>query len=107
MCGAVAAGLLTVVTIAGSCKRYLNRHVSRARKRCGESEIDDIETWHFGFGCTLTIPSPVIAVVPTVTVISVLVANRTPVTLSSIIVGTGVPPGSVVVTLNGSSVRAR
>ena len=51
--------------------------------------------------------SPVIAVVPTVTVISVLAANLTPVTVNSIIVATGVAPGlGGEVTLKGSIVRA-
>src|SRR5688500_353612 len=60
-----------------------------------------------GFGSTLTIPSPVITVVPTVTLISVLAANRTPVTFNSIIVGTGVAPGlGGDVTVKGSIDRA-
>src|ERR1041384_5384117 len=58
-----------------------------------------------GFGRTASIEAPVMAVVPTVTVTSAGAANRIPVTLSSIKVGTVAPVASVDVTLNGSGVR--
>jgi hypothetical protein len=57
-----------------------------------------------GFGCTSTMFSAGNAVVPIVTDTSDFKANRNPVTLNSIMVGTSAVP-LLEVTLNGSPVR--
>jgi hypothetical protein len=58
-----------------------------------------------GFDCTSNIWSVEIAVVPTVIVMSVAAASRTPVRLNSITVGTVLPLASVDVTSNGGAKR--
>jgi len=105
MCGAVAAGRLTVVMPVLENCTWTGTSPAPA-KDAGKVKFMMSNPGISGFGRTARIEVPEIAVVPTVTVISAVVARRTPVTLSSITVGTVALLASVDVTVNGSGVRA-
>src|SRR5215213_622571 len=105
MCGAVAAGRLTVVMPVLENWTWIGTSPAPAKDE-GKVKFMTSNPGISGFGRTERIEVPVIGVVPTVIVISAGVARRTPVTLSSIMVGTVAPLASVEVTVNGSGVRA-
>jgi hypothetical protein len=103
--GAVSAGRLEVVTPFLLTVTTTGTSPAPA-KEAGSWKLIMSNPGMSGLGRTERIAVPVIAVVPTVTVTSLVVALRTPVTVSSITVGTVAPPASVDVTLKGSAVRA-
>ena len=103
MCGAVSAGLLTVVIPLENCT-CIGTSPAPAKDE-GNVKFMMSKPGISGFGRTARIEAPEMAVVPTVTVISAGAANLTPVTLSSITVATEAPVASGDVTLNGSGVR--
>ena len=81
MCGAVAAGRLVVVNPPRVNVTTIGTSPAPAND-AGRVKLMKSKPGFLTFGCTSTIPSPLMVVVPTVTVTSARVAFRNPVTSS-------------------------
>src|SRR5688500_20334551 len=101
MCGAVAAGRLTVVTPFLEMVTTTGTSPAPANG-AGSVKFMVSKPGICRFGWTERMAPPVIAVVPTVTVTAAGIAPRTPVTLNPINVGTGAPLASDKAAPNGS-----